>query len=77
MNAKVARIVSNASFIRPVSGFIKKHVDSTIDNCRSTKLDAEFKDVDKKELSLFLSMSTSNAARKSGSTRKHKYSKTK
>lgn len=41
MNAIVNQIVSIPSFIWPVVGFMKKHVNSNIDECRLMQLRAE------------------------------------
>lgn len=67
-NAIVERIASNQFFIRPVTGFIKQHVDSTIDKYHLTKLYAETGKMDKTGAPLPPSRSSSDAAKNCKST---------
>lgn len=70
MNALVERIVSILMFILPVAGFIKQHVDATIDECRLMQLHAESGQVNKKRVLALPSRSTSYVTENSENTRK-------
>lgn len=38
MDAVVKRIVSEPPFVRPVEGLIKRHVDSSVEECRLSQI---------------------------------------
>lgn len=52
MNAVLKRIVFILVFLRPVGGFIKQHMNGTIEKCSLTQLHTENGDVRKIAVSL-------------------------
>lgn len=65
MNADVKRVVSSPLVIRPVAGFLKQQVDSSIEDCRLKQLHAETGKDNEKEVPVPPSRSPSAATENS------------
>lgn len=75
MNNVVMQVVSSTLFIRPRAGFIKQHVDVTIDECRSTQIYVKTGKVDETDVPITRRRSSSDAVEKSENMLKREGSK--